>query len=130
MVVNSYEFPILTNFRFSLDLSKSDKIEFCKRVYTRYMPGYIYWPPEIHLLSYILTNKMSSLSLSNMETVIRDVQKANNLTNGGDNLISYFSKYVNQDLNHIIDDMLRFSGTWDQYAQNVRLIKAKRLIKV
>ena len=123
MVVNSFEFPILTNFRFSLDLSKSDKIEFCKRVYTRYIPGYIYWPPEIHLLSYILTNKMSSLSLSNVETVIRDVQKANNLTNGVDNLISYFSKYVNQDLNHIIADMLRFSGTWDQYALGMCYLK-------
>ena len=123
MLVTKSEFPILTNFRFSLDLSKSDKIDFCKRVYTKYMPGYIYWPPEIHLLSYILTNKMSSLSLSNMETVIRDVQKANNLTNGGDNLISYFSKYVNQDLNHIIDDMLRFSGTWDQYALGMCYLK-------
>ena len=123
MVVNSFEFPILTNFRFSLDLSKSDKIEFCTRVYTRYIPSYIYWPPEIHLLSYILTNKMSSLSLSNVETVIRDFQKANNLTNGVDNLISYFSKYVNQDLNHIIADMLRFSGTWDQYALGMCYLK-------
>ncbi len=125
MVVNSFEFPILTNFRFSLDLSKSDKIEFCKRVYTNYIPGYIYWPPEIHLLSYILTNKMTSLSLSNVETVIRDFQKANNLTNGEDldNLVSYFSKYVNWDLNHIIADMLRFSGTWDQYALGMCYLK-------
>lgn len=123
MLVTKSEFPILTNFRFSLDLSKSDKIEFCKRVYTKYMPGYIYWPPEIHLLSYILTNKMSSLSLSNVETVVKDFQKANNLTNGVDKLISYFSKYVNQDLNHIIADMLRFSGTWDQYALGMCYLK-------
>lgn len=123
MLVTKSEFPILTNFRFSLDLSKSDKIEFCKRVYTKYMPGYIYWPPEIHLLSYILTNKMSSLSLSNVETVVKDFQKANNLTNGVDKLVSYFSKYVNLDLNHIIADMLRFSGTWDQYALGMCYLK-------
>ena len=123
MLVTKSEFPILTNFRFSLDLSKSDKIEFCKRVYTKYMPGYIYWPPEIHLLSYILTNKMSSLSLSNVETVVRDFQKANNLTNGVDKLVSYFFKYVNLDLNHIISDMLRFSGTWDQYALGMCYLK-------
>ena len=128
MVVNSFEFPILTNFRFSLDLSKSDKIEFCKRVYTRYIPGYIYWPPEIHLLSYILTNKLSSLSLSNVETVLRDIEKrdfkkANNLQNGVDKLVSYFSKYVNLGLNHIIADMLRFSGTWDQYALGMCYLK-------
>ena len=123
MLVTKSEFPILTNFRFSLDLSKSDKIDFCKRVYTKYMPGYIYWPPEIHLLSYILTNKMSSLSLSNVETVVKDFQKANNLTNGVDKLVSYFSKYVNLDLNHIIADMLRFSGTWDQYALGMCYLK-------
>ena len=123
MLVTKSEFPILTNFRFSLDLSKSDKIEFCKRVYTKYMPGYIYWPPEIHLLSYILTNKMSSLSLSNVETVVKDFQKANNLTNGVDKLVSYFSKYVNLELNHIISDMLRFSGTWDQYALGMCYLK-------
>ena len=123
MVVNSFEFPILTNFRFSLDLSKSDKIEFCKRVYTRYIPGYIYWPPEIHLLSYILTNKLSSLSLSNVETVLRYIEKANNLQNGVDKLVSYFSKYVNLGLNHIIADMLRFSGTWDQYALGMCYLK-------
>ena len=116
MVVNSFEFPILTNFRYSFDMSKSGKIDFCKRVYTQYIPGYIYWPPEIHLLCYIVTNKLSSLSQTNVETVIRDLKKTNNLTNGVDELISYFSKYVNQDFNYIITDMLRFSGTWDQYA--------------
>jgi hypothetical protein len=87
------------------------------------MPGYIYWPPEIHLLSYILTNKLSSLSLINVETVVRDLQKANNLQNGVDKLVSYFSKYVNLDLNHIIADMLRFSGTWDQYALGMCYLK-------
>jgi hypothetical protein len=97
-------------------MSKSGKIDFCKRVYTQYIPGYIYWPPEIHLLCYIVTNKLSSLSQTNVETVIRDLKKTNNLTNGVDELISYFSKYVNQDFNYIITDMLRFSGTWDQYA--------------
>jgi hypothetical protein len=68
---------------------------------------------------------MTSLSLSNVETVIRDFQKANNLTNGEDldNLVSYFSKYVNWDLNHIIADMLRFSGTWDQYALGMCYLK-------
>jgi hypothetical protein len=116
MVVNSFEFPILTNFRYSLDLKnlrqKGGVIEFVKRVYTQYIPGYIYWPPEIHLLSYILTNKLSSLSQTNVETVIKDIgcMKKDN------SVVSYFFKYVNQDFDYIITDILRFSGTWDQYA--------------
>ena len=126
IVVNSFEFPILTNFRYSLDIAKSGKLDFCKRVYTQYIPEYIYWPPEIHLLCYIVTNKLSSLSQTNVETVIRDIEKrdiekrdfkkTNNLTNGVDKIVSYFSKYVNQDFNYIITDILCFSGTWDQYA--------------
>ena len=121
MVVNSFEFPILTNFRYSLDLKNRGAMEFVKRVYKQYIPGYIYWPPEIHLLCYIVTNKLSSLSQTNVEMVIRDIEKRdikkpNNLTNGADELIFYFSKYVNQDFNYIITDILRFSGTWDQYA--------------
>ena len=116
MVVNRFEFPILTNFRYSLDLKNLGATEFVKRVYTQYIPDYIYWPPEIHLLCYIVTNKLSSLSQTNVETVIRDIEKVNNLTNGADEVLSYFSKYVNQDFNYIITDILRFSGTWDQYA--------------
>jgi hypothetical protein len=104
-----------------LDIAKSGKLDFCKRVYTQYIPDYIYWPPEIHLLCYIVTNKLSSLSQTNVETVIRDIEKrdfkkTNNLTNGVDKIVSYFSKYVNQDFNYIITDILCFSGTWDQYA--------------
>ena len=119
MVVNDFEFPILTNFRYSLDLSNlglKGAMEFVKRVYTQYIPSYIYWPPEIHLLSYMLTNKLSSLSQTNVETVIKDIEMTNNFKKTMNSDKSYFAKYVNQDFDQIIADMLRFSGTWDQYA--------------
>ena len=92
MVVNSFELPILTNFRFSLNLSvTSSKMNEClKQIFIQYNPGHIYWPPEIHLLCYILTNKLSSLSLNNVETVLSGLKFGNN-----DALLKHFSKYVN-----------------------------------
>ena len=120
IVVNSFELPILTNFRFSLDLSNPDILEYIKHVFIQYNPSYIYWPPDIHLLSYILTNKMSSLSLNNIETVINAVCSYKDIdTDMKDQIIAYFSKYVNCTSNKIITDILRFSSTWDQYALGI-----------
>jgi hypothetical protein len=120
IVVNSFELPILTNFKFSLDLSNPDIVEYIKHVYIQYNPSYIYWPPEIHLLSYILTNKMSSLSLNNIETVINAVCFDKDInTNMKNQTIAYFSKYVNSTSNKIIADILQFSSTWDQYALGI-----------
>ena len=116
IVINSFELPILTNFRFALDLYKQSRVDFCKQVFTQYIPGHIYWPPEIHLLSYILTNKLSSLSLNNVETVFKDISLNKKGENVENDVVSYFAKYVNMNCDQIIADLLRFSGTWDQYA--------------
>lgn len=120
IVVNSFEFPILTNFRFSLDFTNGQFcIDFVKQFFVQYNPSHIYWPPEIHLLCYILTNKLSSLSLNNIEKVLNDINiKLNDVK-----VINYFSKYVNMDCDRIIVDILRFSGTWDQYALGITYLQ-------
>lgn len=120
IVVNSFELPILTNFRFSLNLSVSgSKMNEClKHIFIQYNPGHIYWPPEIHLLCYILTNKLSSLSLNNVETVLSGLKFGNN-----DALLKHFSKYVNMNCDQIIADIMRFSGTWDQYSLGICYLK-------
>ena len=127
MVVNSFELPILTNFRFSLNLSVSgSKMNEClKHIFIQYNPGHIYWPPEIHLLCYILTNKLSSLSLNNVETVISGLKIVyDNDNNDNDNaILKHFSKYVNMNCDQIIADIMRFSGTWDQYSLGICYLK-------
>ena len=124
MVVNSFELPILTNFRFSLNLSVSgSKMNEClKHIFIQYNPGHIYWPPEIHLLCYILTNKLSSLSLNNVETVLSGLKIVYD-NNDNDALLKHFSKYVNMNCDQIIADIMRFSGTWDQYSLGICYLK-------
>jgi hypothetical protein len=123
IVVNSFELPILTNFRFSLNLSVSGSKmnEFLKHIFIQYNPGHIYWPPEIHLLCYILTNKLSSLSLNNVETVLSGLKIV--YDNDNDALLKHFSKYVNLNCDKIIADIMRFSGTWDQYSLGICYLK-------
>jgi hypothetical protein len=124
MIVNSFELPILTNFRFSLNLSvyvSGQKINEClKHIFIQYNPGHIYWPPEIHLLCYILTNKLSSLSLNNVETVLSGLKIVYDNDNA---LLKHFSKYVNMNCDQIIADIMRFSGTWDQYSLGICYLK-------
>jgi hypothetical protein len=124
MIVNSFELPILTNFRFSLNLSvSSSKINEClKHIFIQYNPGHIYWPPEIHLLCYILTNKLSSLSLNNVETVLSGLKIVYD-NNNNNALLKHFSKYVNMNCDQIIEDIMRFSGTWDQYSLGICYLK-------
>ena len=124
IVVNSFELPILTNFRFSLNLSVSGSKmnEFLKHIFIQYNPGHIYWPPEIHLLCYILTNKLSSLSLNNVETVLSGLKIVYNNDNYNA-LLKHFAKYVNMNCDQIIADIMRFSGTWDQYSLGICYLK-------
>ena len=125
MVVNSFELPILTNFRFSLNLSvTSSKINEClKHIFIQYNPGHIYWPPEIHLLCYILTNKLSSLSLNNVETVLSGLKMVYDNNDNYNALLKHFTKYVNMSCDQIIADIMRFSGTWDQYSLGICYLK-------
>lgn len=118
IVVNSFEIPILTNFRFSLDLNKENISECLKHIFIQYNPGYTFWPPEIHLLCYIYTNKLSSLSNYNVETVLKDIG-----LQGDTNIVKHFSKYVNKNCDIIVADILRYSNTWDQYALGICYIK-------
>ena len=118
LIVNSFELPILTNFRFSFNLSESKINECLKNIFIKYYPGHIYWPPEIHLLCYILTNKLSSLSLNNVETVLLGLKLLDNNA-----LLKHFTKYVNMSCDQIIADIMRFSGTWDQYSLGICYLK-------
>ena len=64
------------------------------------------------------SNKLSSLSLNNVENVLFDLGlRGNNM------LLSYFSKYINQNCDTIISDILRFSSTWDLYAFGICYLK-------
>jgi hypothetical protein len=143
IVVDKFEYPLLTNFSFSIDYSRNNILQYIKHFIIAYEPSYLEWPIELHLLSYLLTNKLNSLSSHNIENIIHEVIKNNIILNTfGDNVVSsfreeslqYFKKYVNQSYEYILTDILHYSHTWDNYALSILflriLIGIHRTIKI
>jgi hypothetical protein len=132
IVVDKNDYPLLSNFSFSIDFLRADIDTYIKHFILAYEPTYIEWPLELHLLSYLITNKLNSLSSNNIEHVIHDVTENNNiLKTFGDNIVSsykiealkYFKKYVNQSYDYILTDLLQYSCTWDNYALSILFLR-------
>ena len=129
IVVDKYFVPLLSNFTFSIDTSNVPNI---KHFFIAYDPSFLEWPLEIHLLSYLLTNNLNSLSSSNIENIIHDVLKDHHiLKTFGDSVVSsyrvealnYFKKYVNKSYECILADCLQYSCTWDNYALSIMFLR-------
>jgi hypothetical protein len=87
----------------------------------------IFCPVEFYLLQYQVTNKLSSLSLYNIETVIKQFVKDHTVLNAfskeNGNLLEdglkYFSKYTNKGFNENVQVMLKHYCTLDNYALSI-----------
>lgn len=116
---------LLCNFRFSIDLQYgNNKIQYLKRLFLTFDPSYNYWPIEIHLISFMLTNNLNSLSGYNIEYVINEVSKHSIIHKFNKTILDefvssalqYFQKYINKSLDEFIIDILKFANTWDTYS--------------
>ena len=132
IVVDKSHYPLITNFSFSIDLLRPDMDEYIKHFIVAYEPSYIEWPLELHILSYLLTNKLNSLSSYNIELIINEVIQHNSILNTfGSSVVSsfkedamhHFKKYVNQSYEFILTDMLQYSHTWDNYALSILFLR-------
>lgn len=132
IVINTCDYPLLSNFSFSINYSRADIDNYIKHFIIAYDPSYIEWPIELHILSYLLTNKLNSLSSHNIETIITEYVNHNNILNTfGPSIVSsykeeankYFKRYVNQSYEYILTDMLQYSSTWDNYALSILFLR-------
>jgi len=132
IVIDNSDYPLLSNFSFSIDYSRKDIEHYIKHFIIAYEPSYIEWPIELHILSYLLTNKLNSLSNYNIETIINEYINHNNILNTfGHSVVSsykeeantYFKKYVNQTYDYILMDILQYVHTWDNYALSILFLR-------
>jgi hypothetical protein len=132
IVIDKYDCPLLSNFSFSINYLHPNIDEHIKQFIIAYDPSYIEWPIELHILSYLLTNKLNSLSSYNIEYIIDDFVKNNHILNSfGDTVVTsykteasiYFNKYVNQSYHFIITDILQFVNTWDNYSLSILYLR-------
>lgn len=132
IVIDTYEIPLLTNFALSIDISHDNFQQYITHFILSYDPTYIEWPIEFHLLAYIQTNKLKSVSYFNIETVVNDVLSHNSiLASFGDKIVSsykaeaihFFSKYINKSYDYILTDITSHYGTWDNYSLSILFLK-------
>jgi hypothetical protein len=121
--------PILLKFNHSMNIIPlNNTIDYIKPYLLEYDPTNIYLPLEFHILSFIFSNKLESLSKINNETIINDIYNEKNmkflLEKGNDsNIISdykkeaitYFNTYINKSIEYIVKDIFNNYQTWDNY---------------
>jgi len=124
--------PIISNFSFSLNILKATSIDYIRPFFVQYDPEYITWPIELHILSFLLTNKLPSLSFTNIQNIIRDTSRSNTVLHTfGTAIVSayeadaleYFGKYVNKSVNYIVSDIFYHYETWDNYALSIVFLR-------
>ena len=116
--------PILTNFMYSIDLSNKG-IDWEQYFLLKKLD--MFCPIEFYLLQYQLTNKLSSLSLYNIETVIKQFIKEHIVLNSFskekekllEDGLKYFVRYTNKSFIENIQDMLKHYSTLDNYALSI-----------
>jgi hypothetical protein len=121
--------PLLNNFNYSLNTIDNNLLEIIKYCSTEYT---INNSPELVIISYMLTNKLNNLSLFNITTIIDSIIEKNILLHnfGKDfidnykkNGLNYFEKYINKSYEYIIEDIKKYSHTWDNYSLSMVFLK-------
>jgi hypothetical protein len=126
------ECPYLTNFDQSFILEKDElerksNEEVHKYNFSEYNPYKIHLPLEAHLLCYMNDRKCDSLSAANIETVVNDWVGGVSLSPFGKYISEEFkaaaifsrNSLINKPKNVIMNELLSFAGTWNNYSINI-----------
>ena len=133
---NTY-YPKLIDFGISINLDKLN-VDNIRNYFYIYAPDYYIWCLDIHFINYLLYEKntieyidienITNLYFNNKLFNTFDQSDVNILIN---NSIDFYSKYIGKNRNIIISDLLKFSGTWDNYSLSIlflTMIDKKQLI--
>lgn len=121
--------PILLKFNKSIHIvSKNHSVDFIKPYLLDYNASNIYLPIEFHIISFLLTNTLDSLSNINIETIVNNIYKENNMLflldekdygnivqDYRNEAINYLNKYINKNIEYIVTDIFNYYQTWDNY---------------
>ena len=121
--------PFLFKFELSMVLTKSNvNIEYLRKYFFTYKPDYYYWSLELHALSYLISNNLSTFTLIHIDNLLEDIIKNNKIISKfGMNIKNlyesegkkYLSKFINKPLDHIVPEILKYSTTWDNFRLSI-----------
>lgn len=134
--------PIIFKFDHSIHIpsfyktNTSNIKEFIQPYLLDFDPSNNYLPLEFHLLSFIFSNKLNSLSKINITTFINNIYNEENLLfllekKNNIDIIEYHKKeielylnnYINFSIEKIITDIFEYYSTWDNYRLSIVYLK-------
>lgn len=122
--------PIIIDFGISIDFNKFDMQKINKYFY-RYIPAYFIWPIEVHLLNYVL-HKNNNITDKDIKEIAHQCTNNNIVLRAFSpkfqkkyEELSYqeLKQYVGKDSNFIINNVLKYWNTWDNYSLSVLFIR-------
>lgn len=123
----SLVFTDFSNF-FHLPTMNKERIS---NLFSNYTPKNVFLPPEVHLICFLIDNKLDSLSFSSIEEIVREtgarVGSLNCFTKAfieqykETNLFSLQS-FINKPKTLIIQEILLKSPTWNNYGLSILFI--------
>ena len=131
VVDGAFNLPVLTNFMHSIDFSLFQRILKNFKQYFLLKKLTIFCPVEFYLLQYQLTNNLSSLSLYNIEIVLKQFIKDHSMfltvLNDDKNLLDdglkFFARYTNKSFDENLIEAFKYCSTWDNYALSIVYLK-------
>jgi hypothetical protein len=118
--------PILKNFDLSLikeDLNLSYFVKILDKI-----TDFTYKPLEIHVIFYLIKNDENTLSYNSIESIsqnfvdnmsILKLFSKNYKDSYFSNCIDFLKRYINQPRIIIIEDILKYCDTWDNYSLSI-----------
>jgi hypothetical protein len=118
--------PIIRNFEKSLLINKLDESYISKII--EGIDDFTYKPIEIHVLFYLIINNEETLSYTFIETICNEYIKnisvlklfsQQYIDNYRNECVLFLKKYINKPKSFIIDKLLEYYDTWDNYSLSV-----------
>lgn len=106
---------------------KPDKYDFFRDYFYTYFPKYSLWPPEVHIICFIL-HEYSRLTPEYLQTLIDEyVDSVAAFTIFSPDFLKKYKKMCFETMEHLIDkprsyvihECLKFWNTWDKYALSI-----------
>jgi hypothetical protein len=120
------EKPLISNFKFSLNVGKLD-YDYISNILNK-LDDFTYQPFEIHILYYFIKHNMTTISYSFIEEFCEQfIENLNMLKLFSENYrkqykqqcIETMRKYINRSKKDIIDDILERNEKWDVYGLSI-----------
>lgn len=118
--------PLIIDFGLSIPM-KDVNDNTIKQWFYAYIPQYFLWPPEVHLLCYLLHHS-KTLTKETIINIVNDCVNYNSSllifskelkTKLIDAYVTHLSKYISMPYKDVQEDILKYYKTWDNYSISV-----------